>query len=236
MVSSSRWTAPPAPASPPSRGGWPAPRGAAYLDTGAMYRAVTLAVLRAGLDAPEPDATVRRRSPRSSSLRSVTDPDAPRIRWAARTSRPRSAAAEVTRRGERGLGACPRCAPRWSTGSAPDREALRAPADVVEGRDIGSVVVPDAPLKVYLTASARGPGRAPRRAGPQGRAAIADFDAVLADVRRRDRLDSTRKHLAAARRRRRPGARHRRAERRRRLAELLRLVHGAGPDVTVTPA
>jgi cytidylate kinase len=63
---------------------------------------------------------------------------------------------------------------------------------VVEGRDIGSVVVPDAPLKVYLTASEA--VRAARR-GAQDRKAgrNADLGAVLADVRRRDRLDSTRK-------------------------------------------
>ena len=71
---------------------------------------------------------------------------------------------------------------------------------VVEGRDIGSVVVPDAPLKVYLTASeqvrAARRGAQDRKAGRDG-----DFDTVLADVRRRDQLDSTRKtsplHVAA---------------------------------------
>jgi CMP/dCMP kinase len=63
---------------------------------------------------------------------------------------------------------------------------------VVEGRDIGSVVVPDARLKVYLTASED--VRAMRRSA-QDRKAGRDADpaAVLADVRRRDRLDSTRK-------------------------------------------
>jgi cytidylate kinase len=71
---------------------------------------------------------------------------------------------------------------------------------VVEGRDIGSVVVPDAPLKVYLTASeqirAYRRGAQDRKAGRDG-----DFDTVLADVRRRDELDSTRHtsplHVAA---------------------------------------
>ena len=63
---------------------------------------------------------------------------------------------------------------------------------VVEGRDIGSVVTPEAPLKVYLTASeevrAARRGAQDRKAGRPG-----DPAAVLADVRRRDRLDSTRK-------------------------------------------
>ena len=63
---------------------------------------------------------------------------------------------------------------------------------VVEGRDIGSVVAPGAPLKVYLTASEE--VRAARRAAQDRRAGrAADASAVLADVRRRDRLDSTRK-------------------------------------------
>jgi cytidylate kinase len=70
---------------------------------------------------------------------------------------------------------------------------------VVEGRDIGTVVAPDAALKVYLTASDE--IRAARR-GAQDRKAgrIADAAAVLAAVRRRDHLDTTRpvSPLAAA--------------------------------------
>ena len=66
------------------------------------------------------------------------------------------------------------------------------PGMVVEGRDIGSVVVPDAPLKVYLTASEE--VRAARRSAQDRKAGReADPATVLADVRRRDQLDSTRK-------------------------------------------
>lgn len=57
---------------------------------------------------------------------------------------------------------------------------------VVEGRDIGSVVFPDAALKVFLDASAQ--VRAERRARETGE----PLEAVLADLNRRDRLDSTR--------------------------------------------
>jgi cytidylate kinase len=57
---------------------------------------------------------------------------------------------------------------------------------VVEGRDIGAVVAPDAILKVYLTASAA--ERARRRSTEQA----ADLDATAVDLARRDRLDSTR--------------------------------------------
>jgi cytidylate kinase len=62
---------------------------------------------------------------------------------------------------------------------------------VVEGRDIGTVVLPNADVKIYLTASAE--TRA-RRRNDQNVAAglIDDYDSVLVDVRRRDHLDSTR--------------------------------------------
>src|SRR6185312_3293683 len=59
------------------------------------------------------------------------------------------------------------------------------------GRDIGTVVLPDAPVKIFLTASAE--TRARRRNDQNVAAGLADaYDAVLADVRRRDHLDSTR--------------------------------------------
>ena len=62
---------------------------------------------------------------------------------------------------------------------------------VVEGRDIGTVVLPDAPVKIFLTASAE--TRALRRNNQNVAAGLADdYDGVLADVRRRDHLDSTR--------------------------------------------
>ncbi len=58
---------------------------------------------------------------------------------------------------------------------------------VVEGRDIGAVVAPDADLKVYLTASAA--ARATRRSAEDA----SDVAATAADLARRDQLDSTRK-------------------------------------------
>ena len=62
---------------------------------------------------------------------------------------------------------------------------------VVEGRDIGTVVLPDADVKIFLTASAE--VRARRRNEQNIAAGLADdYEAVLADVKRRDHLDSTR--------------------------------------------
>lgn len=72
------------------------------------------------------------------------------------------------------------------------REMAAGPGDVVvEGRDIGTVVLPGAPVKIFLTASAE--TRARRRNDQNVAAGLADdYDAALADVRRRDHLDSTR--------------------------------------------
>jgi CMP/dCMP kinase len=62
---------------------------------------------------------------------------------------------------------------------------------VVEGRDIGTVVLPDADVKIFLTASAE--TRARRRNDQNVASGLRDdYDGVLADVRRRDHLDSTR--------------------------------------------
>jgi cytidylate kinase len=63
---------------------------------------------------------------------------------------------------------------------------------VVEGRDIGTVVLPDADVKIFLTASAE--ERARRRNDQNVASGLSDdYEAVLADVKRRDHLDSTRK-------------------------------------------
>ena len=165
---------------------------AAYLDTGAMYRALTLAVLRAGLEGSEP-ATEGAALAAVPDLRSVVDPDAPRILLADEDVESEIRGPEVT-----AAVSAVSAVPAVRTALVERQRAIVADAlateggIVVEGRDIGSVVVPDAPLKVYLTASEQ--VRAARR-GAQDRKAgrSADIGTVLADVRRRDRLDSTRK-------------------------------------------
>ena len=121
--------------------------GAAYLDTGAMYRAVTLAVLRAGVDPDSPDAE-KVAIAAAKTVRSVTDPSAPIVLLDGEDVEAEIRGPEVTR------------AVSAVSAKPPVRDALvdqqRAviaenPGIVVEGRDIGSVVVPHAPLKVYLT-------------------------------------------------------------------------------------
>jgi cytidylate kinase len=150
--------------------------GWAHLDTGAMYRAVTWAALRAGVDPSDGaalaslaaaldlqvgdrvlvdgvDATTGIRSPEVTSVVSAVSAH-PAVR------------AELVRRQR-----------RWVAGH---------PGSVVEGRDIGSVVFPGARVKAYLTASEE--ERARRRAQEMAHAPAG----VAAELARRDRLDSTR--------------------------------------------
>jgi len=72
------------------------------------------------------------------------------------------------------------------------REFARTPPGaVLDGRDIGTVVCPDADVKLYVHASAA--VRARRRLRDiEGRGGMADFDNILADIERRDERDSAR--------------------------------------------
>jgi cytidylate kinase len=158
--------------------------GAHYLDTGAMYRAVTLAVLRAGADPHDADTVAKIAS--ATELQVGVDPRAPHI----------SLDGELVDREVRG----PEVTAHVSAvASVPEvrrllvrrqREIIAAARQgagiVVEGRDIGTVVAPDAALKVYLTASAD--ERARRRSTEQATDLRTTADALA----RRDRLDSTR--------------------------------------------
>ena len=165
--------------------------GATYLDTGAMYRAVTLAVLRAGIDPT--DAAAVPRVARVAELGMGTDPLAPAVRLDGADVEPEIRGLEVTA-AVSAVSAVPEVRELLV---AMQRELIGVAIDdpggmVVEGRDIGTVVVPDAGLKVYLTASAD--ARAARRTAQDasdGRES--DLRSTHADVQRRDALDSGRK-------------------------------------------
>jgi len=161
--------------------------GARYLDTGAMYRIVTLAVLRAGVDPGDADAVG---SIASTVQLSVSyDPDADRCYLAGEDVSVEIRGDEVTR-AVSAVSSVPAVRTRLVR---LQRAMAGGPGSVVvEGRDIGTVVLPDAPVKIFLTASAE--TRALRRNEQNVAAGLADdYDSVLADVRRRDHLDSTRK-------------------------------------------
>jgi cytidylate kinase len=160
--------------------------GARYLDTGAMYRIVTLSVLRARVDVS--DAAAIAEASRAVPLSVGYDPDEDRAYLG-----DEDVSAEI--RGDRVTGAVS------AVSAVPgvrarlvqlQRELTAGPGNVVvEGRDIGTVVLPDADVKIFLTASAE--TRARRRNDQNVDAGLGDdYEGVLADVRRRDHLDSTR--------------------------------------------
>lgn len=159
--------------------------GARYLDTGAMYRIATLAMLRAGID---PGDTTAIAASADVPLSVGHDPDVDRAYLGAEDVSAEIRGDAVTR-AVSAVSAVPEIRARMV---ALQRELTAGPDSVVvEGRDIGTVVLPDADLKIFLTASAE--TRARRRNDQNIAAGLDDdYPTVLADVRRRDHLDSTR--------------------------------------------
>ncbi|MDG4809322.1 (d)CMP kinase [Micromonospora sp. WMMD1120] len=156
--------------------------GARYLDTGAMYRAITWAVLRSGVDLT--DAASVAKVAGEADLRIGTDPEGYGVTVDGVGVDADIRGAEVTA----AVSAVAAVAAVRELLVRRQREMIaNAGRMVVEGRDIGSVVAPDADLKVFLTASEA--ARAARRSAEDS----ADVAATAADLARRDRLDSTRK-------------------------------------------
>jgi cytidylate kinase len=158
--------------------------GLRYLDTGAMYRAVTWAALQAGIPAGDADAVVARAQ--SVRIESGTDPEAPAIRLDG---------VDVSRE----IRTDPVTAAVSAVSAIPGVRAvlvrlqrceIGAGGIVVEGRDIGTVVAPDADLKVFLTANPA--ARAQRRVAELTAQHNRDLAFVQADLARRDSADSSR--------------------------------------------
>jgi cytidylate kinase len=156
--------------------------GLRYLDTGAMYRAVTWWMLREGVPVDDPAAVAARVG--EPDLRCGTDPNALEIVVDGTDVSGPIRTAEVTG-AVSAVAAVPEVRERLV---ALQREIIGAGGIVVEGRDIGTVVAPDAPVKIYLTASPE--VRAQRRSRELTGATLSS---TQADMARRDRLDSTRK-------------------------------------------
>jgi cytidylate kinase len=151
--------------------------GLDYLDTGAMYRAVAFAALRRGID-PDDTAPVAR-------LAEQIDIDV------ADTVIVDGADATIEIRGPEVTRAVSAVAANPGVRRELRRRQREWAAEhgggVIEGRDIGSVVFPQADLKVYLTASDV------ERAGRRSKEVLdMDYDAVAADIARRDYADSSR--------------------------------------------
>ncbi|MCQ4620351.1 (d)CMP kinase [Corynebacterium sp. CCUG 71335] len=159
---------------------------AKYVDTGAMYRVATLAVLRAGVDPSDTDAVIE--ATRDLPLEVSDDPDSTEVLFdgenVAREIREREVTQNVS-----AVSAIPEV--RVNLVELQRKLAHDAHRAIVEGRDIGTVVLVDAPAKAFLTASPE--VRATRRYNQDTAAGHdVDYDTVLADVIRRDELDSSR--------------------------------------------
>jgi cytidylate kinase len=162
--------------------------GILYLDTGAMYRALALAVLRAGLD-PGDESAVERLA-RLRPIRVVFEASAPhgyRVFAGADEFGDELDGNEVSRVVSQ-VAAHPRVRELMV---ASQREiAARGPV-VMAGRDIGTVVLPAAPVKIFLTAS-RDARVARRLSELSGRGADIALDELRAQMSERDRLDENR--------------------------------------------
>jgi CMP/dCMP kinase len=156
--------------------------GLRYLNTGAMYRAVTWAVLRDGID-PDDQARVGRIAA-GARVEIGTDPRHESIVLDGMPVGDRVRSPEVTA-AVSAVSAVPEVRRLLVAGQ---REIIGAGRIVVEGRDIGTVVAPDAPLKVYLTASHD--ARVQRRVAQEGD--LGGLTTASAELRRRDRYDSSR--------------------------------------------
>ncbi|MCO5320057.1 MAG: (d)CMP kinase [Microthrixaceae bacterium] len=152
--------------------------GLTYLDTGAMYRAVAFAAIRQGVDPDEADSVAAL----ARAIDIVVDDDGVRVDDIDATVEIRGP--EVTRAVSM-VAANP--AVREELRARQRAWALERGGGVIEGRDIGTVVFPDATLKVYLTASVE--VRARRRAKEM---TDLEYDEVAADIARRDAADSGR--------------------------------------------
>jgi cytidylate kinase len=148
-----------------------------YLDTGAMYRCVALQCLRLGVDASDVEKVAKIANEIHISLfESTVGLNGEDVSEAIRTSAVASIVSLIAVH-------------------SPVRDAMRSQqrqwiqqmgGGVIEGRDIGTVVFPNADIKIFLTASPR--ERAKRRVAQSG----GDLEEVAAGIAERDRIDSTR--------------------------------------------
>ena len=165
--------------------------GYIYVDTGAMYRCVTLFALRHGLFAP--DGTID-----TDQLQALMPSIVISFQFNAEAGRPDAYLnGECVERDIRSMEVSSHVSPIAALPFV--REAMVAQQQqmgqgggvVMDGRDIGTVVFPNAELKVFVTASAQ--VRAQRRFDELRQKGMeADFDAILKNVEERDYIDSHR--------------------------------------------
>jgi cytidylate kinase len=163
--------------------------GYLYFDTGVMYRAVTLAVLRRGIDVQDERCVSDIAGDLGIDVRPASSEDSRQydvilngedVTWDIRSP-------EV----DRNVSQVSMYAGVRDAMTQRQREIGARGSVVMVGRDIGTVVLPDADLKIYLDASVE--ARAKRRfMEKRERGEQADYEHILTDMRKRDRIDSTR--------------------------------------------
>lgn len=167
--------------------------GLAYLDTGAMYRAAAAAVLRAGCDPT--DAVAVAPVVAAADIHPGTDPAHPTIELDGQDVAELIRGAAVTA-AVSAVSAVPAVRAQLSTRQRDEvaRSLAAGRGIVVEGRDIGTVVLPDADLKVFLVADAevRAQRRATQDAERDATTVGADRALVQEQLERRDAADSGR--------------------------------------------
>ena len=155
--------------------------GVPHLDTGAFYRAVTLAVVQAGVDPADPAAVLGvARAARLDYADGVMLLDGEAVAEAVRAPEVVALVSAVS--------AFPEVR-RVVVQQQRDWVARRGGRAVVDGRDIGTVVFPEAPVKIYLIAD---PAERARRRARDAEAAGQAVEAIERDLRARDLADSTR--------------------------------------------
>ena len=162
--------------------------GVRFLDTGVMYRAITVAALQRGVSVHDQDALTALADAAEIRLERGAQGDRLLLDGEDITDKLRTDAVDANVAAVSAVGGVRRAL------VAPQRAVAAQGGVVMAGRDIGSVVLPDADLKIFLTASAE--TRARRRAAQQGAADAAGDDAeyqkILRALRRRDKIDGER--------------------------------------------
>ncbi len=160
-----------------------------FFDTGVMYRAVTWIALESGVDVRDEETVTRlaRETPIDVAPASKSDGRACDVIVAGRDITWETRRPEV----DANVSVVSAYAGVRREMSQQQRRIGQRGRVVMVGRDIGTVVLPEADLKIYLDASAE--ERARRRFDEiVGRGGAADYDEILAKVRERDHIDSTR--------------------------------------------
>jgi cytidylate kinase len=156
--------------------------GLDYLDTGSMYRAMTWFLQDLDIDITDPESVAN--AAKSEVIQPSIDPSEPGVRVSGKDVSVEIRGPEVTQ-GVSAVSAVP-AVRKLMVAAQREIAANSKSGIVVEGRDICAVVLPDAPVKLFITADPQ--ARANRRAKETGH----EVSTTINDLAKRDLADSTR--------------------------------------------